>query len=236
MMTLPAAIRRLLLMLHNKGERMLIAVATRKGGVGKTTLATNLAANRAAAGHTVKLIDADFDEYAYMWGQLRKQKEIAPDIRLSKMTGNIYADLMAERAETDTVIVDVGGKHSPELVYAIGACDVLVLPARAGQYDVWSLTAMSQMVSEMHASGKTFRVVPVMNAISPQKGSALTAGLRSELERLEQHFPVKPFQVVQRDAFSWAAAEGKGVSELKRNRDTEKAQDEIAALYAEVFQ
>lgn len=215
---------------------MLIAVATRKGGVGKTTLATNLAANRSAAGHAVKLIDSDYDEYAHMWGMLRRQKEVAPNILLSKMTGNIYADLLAERESTDTVIVDVGGKHSPELVYAVGACDVLVLPVRAGQFDVWSLTAMSQMVSEMHASGKTFRVVPVMNAISPQAGSALTAGLKSELDRLKDFFPVSPLKVVQRDAFSWAAAEGKGVIELKRARDTEKAQDEIAALYAEVFQ
>ncbi|HDR9259601.1 TPA: AAA family ATPase [Burkholderia vietnamiensis] len=215
---------------------MLIAVATRKGGVGKTTIATNLAANRAAAGHSVKLIDSDYDEYAHMWGMLRRQNEVQPNILLAKMTGNIYADLMAERESTDTVIVDVGGKHSPELVYAVGACDVLVLPVRAGQFDVWSLTAMGQMVSEMHASGKTFRVVPVMNAISPQSSSSLTAGLKGELERLEKYFPAQAAKIVQRDAFSWAAAEGKGVCELKRGRDTEKAQDEINTLYAEVFQ
>jgi chromosome partitioning protein len=215
---------------------MLIAVATRKGGVGKTTLATNLAARRAAQGRTVKLIDADHDEYAHMWGMLRRQNEVQPNVLLSKMTGQIYSDLMAEKESTDTVIVDVGGKHSPELVFAVGACDVLILPVRAGQFDVWSLTAMCQMVSEMHASGKTFRVLPIMNAISPNAGSSLTQGLRGELDRLKQHFPVEPIQIVQRDAFSWAAAEGKGVCELKRNRDTEKAQDEIERLYAEVFQ
>jgi chromosome partitioning protein len=215
---------------------MLVAVATRKGGVGKTTLATNLAARRAKQGHTVKLIDADHDEYAHMWGMLRRQNDVQPNVLLSKMTGQIYSDLVAEKESTDTVIVDVGGKHSPELVFAVGACDVLVLPVRAGQFDVWSLTAMCQMVSEMHASGKTFRVLPIMNAISPNSGSSLTQGLRSEIDRLKQHFPVDPIQIVQRDAFSWAAAEGKGVCELKRSRDTEKAQDEIEKLYAEVFQ
>lgn len=215
---------------------MLIAVATRKGGVGKTTLATNLAAHRAAQGHTVKVVDADHDEYAYMWGQLRRNSGVQPNILLSKMTGNIYEDLIAERGAHDTVIVDVGGKISPELVYAVGACDVLVLPVRAGQFDVWSLTAMAQMVSEMRAKGKDMKVVPVMNAISPDERSTLTAGLQDELDKFGKVFGDRIHRVVQRNAFSWAAMEGKGVTELPRNRDTEKAQDEIQALYGEVFQ
>ncbi|MFP3681917.1 ParA family protein, partial [Pseudomonas sp. SIMBA_041] len=71
---------------------MLIAVATRKGGVGKTTIATNLAAHRASQGHAVKFIDADTDEYGYMWGMLRRHKEVTPNILLAKMTGAIYSD------------------------------------------------------------------------------------------------------------------------------------------------
>jgi cellulose biosynthesis protein BcsQ len=152
------------------------------------------------------------------------------------MTGNIYSDLIAEREAVDTVVVDVGGKHSPELVYAVGACDVLIVPAEAGQYDVWSLTAMAQMISEMKASGKTFRVVPVMNKISSDDRSTLTAGLQDEFEKLSEVFGKNPHKIVRRNAFSWAAAEGKGVVELARGRDTSKAQDEIEALYAEVFQ
>ena len=214
---------------------MLIAVATRKGGVGKPTIATNLAATRAGQGHTVKVIDADHDEYAYMWGMLRRQQEIEPTILLSKQTGNIYPDLIAEKAATDTVIVDVGGKHSPELIYAVGACDVLVLPVRAGQFDVWSLGTMAQMVNEMRASGKEFRIVPVMNAISPDERSSLTAALADQLEKLQETFGTHVMKIVQRNAFSVAAMEGKGVTELPRNRDTEKAQDEILNLYEEVF-
>lgn len=215
---------------------MLIAIATPKGGVGKTTLATNLAARRAAQGHPVKLVDADHDEYAHMWGMLRRSKAVSPNILLAKMTGQIYADLMSEREVHDTVIVDVAGKQSPELVFAVGACDVLVLPVRAGQFDVWSLTKMSTMVAEMHASGKQFRVVPVMNAIHPDERNSLTQGLQDELTNFSKVFGDKIHKVVQRNAFSWAAMEGKGVTELTRNRDTEKAQDEIETLYAEVFQ
>lgn len=214
---------------------MLIAVATRKGGVGKTTIATNLAACRARHGHAVKVIDADSDEYAYMWGQLRRQNGVEPHIQMSKLTGHIYDDLMAEKAAVDTVIVDVGGKLSPELVYAVGACDVLVLPVRAGQYDVWSITSMSQMVRECRAKGVNFRVVPVMNAIHWDDRNVLNVGLAQEMEKVEGLFG-KAQKIVGRNAFSLAAMEGKGVVEMRRNRDTEDAQDEIEAVYAEVFQ
>lgn len=215
---------------------MLIAVATRKGGVGKTTLATNIAAARAQQGNVVKLIDADHDEYAHMWGMLRRQKGVEPNILLSKMTGNIYSDLQAERESSDTVVVDVGGKHSPELVFAVAACDVLVLPVRAGQFDVWSLVAMANMIAEMRANGKTFRVVPVMNAVPAGDNSSLTTGLQGELERMAEHFGAPKIKIVQRVAFVNAAMEGKGVTELARNRDTSQAIDEVQALYEEVFQ
>jgi chromosome partitioning protein len=214
---------------------MLVAVATRKGGVGKTTIATCLAGARAQRGNTVKLIDADHDEYAHMWGMLRRQKGVEPNILLSKMTGNIYADLMAEKEGPHTVVVDVGGKHSPELVFAVAACDVLVLPVRAGQFDVWSLVAMSNMVQEMRANGKTFRIVPVMNAVPAGENSTLTAGLQAELERMTEHFSAPKIKLVQRNAYVTAAMEGKGVTELARNRDTSAAIDEMNALYEEVF-
>jgi chromosome partitioning protein len=213
----------------------LIAVATRKGGVGKTTLATNLAARRAQDVSSVKLADADRDEYAHMWGTLRRQKGIEPNILLSKLTGQIYPDLMADREAHDTVIVDVGGKQSPEIVFAVGACDVLVLPVRAGQFDVWSLTAMAQMVSEMRASGKTFRVVPVMNALPANANSSLTARLQDELEKLTEIFSAPKVRIVERVAYVNAAIAGKGVTELPRTRDTAAAIDEIELLYREVF-
>lgn len=214
---------------------MLIAVATRKGGVGKTTLATNLAARRAQDNPDVKLVDADRDEYAHMWGMLRRNKGVEPNILLSKLTGQIYSDLIADRAAHDTVIVDVGGKQSPEIVFAVGACDVLVLPVRAGQFDVWSLTAMAQMVSEMRAGGKTFRVVPVMNAIPPNENSSLTARLQNELKKLTEVFSAPKVQIVERVAYVNAAIAGKGVTEFSRNRTTAAAIDEIELLYREVF-
>ena len=47
---------------------MIVLVGGEKGGVGKTTLAVNLAAMRRRAGHDVLLVDADRQASANLWG------------------------------------------------------------------------------------------------------------------------------------------------------------------------
>lgn len=49
-----------------------IAVTGRKGGIGKSTLAGNLAGEFAADGWTVAVLDTDPQQSLYKWGQLGK--------------------------------------------------------------------------------------------------------------------------------------------------------------------
>jgi chromosome partitioning protein len=212
---------------------MLIAVATRKGGVGKTTIATNLAVARAASGYATKLVDTDPEKFAFMWGGTRSEFGVLPEIPSAFMEGAIHHALMAERANTDTVIVDCAGKNSPELVHAIAACDVLVMPYSPGQYEVWSLMTMAQMVAKYRAAGHQIRVVPVMNLLDPQQPTSPLA--RALEDQMLGHFTEPIVKLNDRVAYKYAAPKGQGVLEQKRNRDNAKAQEEFALLYQEVF-
>jgi len=64
---------------------MIVLVGGEKGGVGKTTLAVNLAAMRARTGHDVLLVDADKQASANLWASIRNQKR---SIRLSAVCRN----------------------------------------------------------------------------------------------------------------------------------------------------
>ena len=59
---------------------MIILIGGEKGGTGKTTIATNLAAMRALAGRDVLLIDTDPQGSANYWVQSRDELEIMPRV------------------------------------------------------------------------------------------------------------------------------------------------------------
>ena len=57
---------------------MIILIGGEKGGTGKTTVATNLAAIRASRGHDVLLVDTDKQGSASAWSDIRDIKKSKP--------------------------------------------------------------------------------------------------------------------------------------------------------------
>lgn len=57
---------------------MIIVVGSNKGGVGKTTLASNLAVAFASRAQKVVLVDADPQGSALYWGAMRQQEQHSP--------------------------------------------------------------------------------------------------------------------------------------------------------------
>ena len=82
-----------------------VVVANPKGGVGKSTLATNLAGYWASQGHTVMLGDADRQQSSRQWLALRPQAARAIG------TWDIQSDFVVKppRGTTHVVIDTPGG-------------------------------------------------------------------------------------------------------------------------------
>ena len=66
---------------------MILLIGGEKGGTGKTTVATNLAALRAAAGHDVLLVDTDRQGSAAAWCQLRAEHPQLPQVACVQLFG-----------------------------------------------------------------------------------------------------------------------------------------------------
>jgi chromosome partitioning protein len=213
---------------------MLITVATEKGGVGKTTIATNLAAMRAGHGDSVKLIDTDDGKYAYQWGMTRREAQLVPEILLAMMEGNIYADLIDERSKHDTVIVDVPAGDGPTLRLACAAADVIIIPLRIGQFDTRSLGKTSHIANEIRQTRPNVRIFAVLNAVPFNAKTGLAESI-AVLDEMTDYFTRVKKHIVDREAFRLAARSGKGVTEIERKFADPKAIEEMTSLYEEVF-
>ena len=79
---------------------MLILLGGEKGGTGKTTLATNLAVQRAHHGHDVVLLDTDIQGAASYWARVRQDAGLTPRVPcLQKYGPGLQADLPAWTAQ-----------------------------------------------------------------------------------------------------------------------------------------
>ena len=109
---------------------MIVTVGNTKGGVGKTTLAVNLAIARALAGRDVWLIDADRQGTAQTAISIRADAGHNPGIACASYPDGptLRAQVMQQAGKFQDIIIDAGGRDSTALRAALVLSDVIVVP------------------------------------------------------------------------------------------------------------
>jgi chromosome partitioning protein len=109
-----------------------IVVANPKGGVGKSTLATNIAGALAREGHAVMLGDVDRQQSARHW--LKHRPQGVPEIRGWEVTGD---DVVRPPKGTTHAVLDTpAGIHSKRLDEVLKVVDKLVVPLQPSLFDI----------------------------------------------------------------------------------------------------
>ena len=118
-----------------------IALIAQKGGVGKTTLAINLAV---ASGLRVAIFDMDQQESAAIWADRRKSDmphvEFLTERRLAE---GLKA---AERGAFDLAIIDTPPAAGPQALTAAQAADLILIPCRPSLVDLDAIRRTAQLV------------------------------------------------------------------------------------------
>ena len=213
---------------------MIILIGGEKGGTGKTTIATNLAAKRAMNGRDVLLVDTDSQGSANYWAQSRDDSDAKPPrvACMQKFGKGLQAEVRDLAKRYQDIIIDAGGRDSVELRSALVVADKVYIPIQPSQFDIWTLVRMDELVGNAQGFNEKMQAWVVVSRVSTNP-SVHEFQDTQELFASLSHLTLSGAVVRDRIAYRKAACGGLCVDEL-RPKD-QKASDEIEALYAEVF-
>ena len=204
---------------------MILAVGNVKGGVGKTTLAVNLAIALSRQGRDVLLIDGDEQGTTMAFTELRSaQKDGKTGYTAVALHGKAIRDQTRQLApKYADIVIDVGGRDTGSLRAALTVAETIIIPVQPRSFDVWGVDQTAELVRDARHINEHLRAIVVLNnADSQGKDNDAAASALRDIEGIE----LAPHVIVRRKAFPNAAASGLSVLEY----NDAKAIDELTWL------
>jgi chromosome partitioning protein len=155
-----------------------IVVANPKGGVGKTTLSTNLAGYLASRGRAVMLGDVDRQQSSRTWLGLRPSG--LPKIATWE-TGQ--DEIVRPPKGTTHIVLDTpAGLHGKRLDEVMKLADKVLIPLQPSIFDIH---ATSDFIAQLLAHRRSDRVSMAIVGMRTREGTISTDQLRSFLQSVK---------------------------------------------------
>jgi chromosome partitioning protein len=212
----------------------IIAVANTKGGVGKTTVALQIALARAIKGEDVWFVDGDRQQTGLMALTLRDSQNVRAKISCASYPNGVLLgrQVLQQADKWDVIVIDVGGYDSPQMRTALSVCDLLIIPFQPRTFDTWALSQMSILLDEVSVQRRSeLPAYAILNCADPNNSS----DNRDAAAALEDYPNIQYLDcpLCRRKAFSTASSFGLSVAELK-TKDP-KAIAEVNNLLTAIF-
>lgn len=210
----------------------IITVGSTKGGVGKTTLALNIAIARAMQGRDVWLIDADRQGTASTALAIRGEANRLPAIATAHYPdgGALRTQVQHQRAKFQDIVIDAGGRDSTALRAALVLSDLVLVPFQPRSIDVWAVADIAALVDEARSMRDGLEAMAVLN-MADITGS----DNRDAAEALTDYPALNYLNTPIRRRKSIANAAGNGMSVLEYMPRDEKAVTELNELLKAIY-
>lgn len=210
---------------------MIVLIGGEKGGTGKSTVATNLAAWLANEGKDVLLLDADIQATAKRWVDRRNElDETLPVVNCAQALGDVFKPARDYEQRYEEIIIDAGGRDSKELRTAMVAADVLFVPIQASQPDLETMDHVNELIGLAKSMNPNLRAFALISRAPANPLINEVAEAREFLADFTELQLAGTF-VRDRKVYRDAMLEGRGVVELRNAQ----AKAEIQLLGQEIY-
>lgn len=219
---------------------MILTVAHQKGGVGKTSIAVNIAV-LAATQHErggdqldVLLLNTDPNSSANIWHRIRTEAGVKPDINLVDILqpSQLPATLSSLSSKYSFIVVDAGAAGYETFLRAAVLSDLVLVPVVPGQFESEQTLQVFEALRELDARHRAGRIpaFAVVNMVS----NHATVGPRQirELHELLESESVPYLRSILRHRQAWleVGKEGKALHELGLRNSREAAKEMLAVF------
>ncbi len=207
---------------------MKIGITNLKGGVGKTTIAQNLAVCFAHMGFKTCIVDTDTNRNSLSWSAARDEN--LPQITvvgstepkaIGKMTQNLHHDY-------DVLVIDGTPSLSEMTTRIILASDLLIIPILPSGHDFRAMEPFFERLEQAKEVRENIPAFFLLNQYNPK--FTVSRGMRAAIGGLG--LEVLQTTINKRNSYIETGIEGRGVLES----EDEKAKEEIISLTKEILQ
>jgi len=205
----------------------IISLLNQKGGVGKTTISTNLAMSLHLDNKKILLVDSDPQGSLRDWNDANGGGLISV-VGLDRET--LAKDIEAVKSGYDYLIID-GSPQSAKLAgAAIRVSDLVLIPVTPSPYDVWACSDLIEIIKARHevTEGKPKSYFLISRS---RTGTNLSEEIIEALSGY--NIPVLNSRTVHREIYAKTASEGLTVHSDKK---AVEAIEEINSIAREVLE
>lgn len=206
---------------------MIILIGSEKGGVGKSTLATNFSVYLTLLGKDVILVDSDKQRTSSNWADDRRKSNL-PIVESVSKYDNIRHTLKDLQKRYEYVIIDAQGRDSIELRTGLLSANICITPVQPSQADldtIYKMVNITQTAQETNEELKTYSII----SRAPNTSTEITEARQclSNVKEIQLLNNVVYDRRIYRDAL------GTGKSVLEMEND--KAIQELTLVCQEIF-
>ena len=206
---------------------MIIALVNSKGGVGKSTIAGNLAAWLFDKGYRVTLVDCDTQSSSSEW-----MEDVYPEMKVLKFDAaeDVLDELPELSQEADYVICDGPGSQTEMSRALLMWADLAIIPCKASMFEARALDKNTRFVRQAQAIRRGEpKAVAVLSMVG--RGYRLTRDMKHAADALEMDLANIPVSLRQ----AYADAPGQGTVVWRMGTKERDAANEIDALFRELI-